>query len=39
MKNQKKKLILIRHILTIAQAILGLVLLALKIYELTCQLF
>jgi hypothetical protein len=39
MKNQKNKLILIRHILTIAQAILGLVLLALKIYELLTQLF
>jgi hypothetical protein len=38
MKNQKQVL-LIRHILTLAQALLGLVLLALKIYELTIQLF
>ena len=38
MKNQNH-LILVRHILTIAQALLSLVLLALKIYELTIQLF
>ncbi|MEY4615595.1 MAG: hypothetical protein RJB66_555 [Pseudomonadota bacterium] len=39
MKNQNHNLVLIRHILTVAQAFLGLVLLALKIYELLTQLF
>jgi hypothetical protein len=38
MKNQRTQ-ILIRHILTLAQALLSLVLLALRIYELTIQLF